>query len=66
LNRATNHMLRFMLDRTITQIGEELEQAAVRLKETREPDLRRELLVHMRFLLMEADTLLVDPPTNHS
>jgi hypothetical protein len=51
-----------MPDRDFAQIAHDLEQIAVKLKETRDPDLRRELLLKMRFLLMEADTMLVDRP----
>lgn len=51
-----------MLKKTFPEVAKELELAAARLAEAHDPDFRREVLLHMRFLLMEADTMLCDRP----
>jgi hypothetical protein len=49
-------------DRDFRQLGHDLEQTAVKLKGTKDPNLRRDLLKKMRLLLKEADRLLLEMP----
>ena len=49
-----------MTDRDFRQLQRALEEALSKLKETKEPKLRRNLLLEMRCLLAEADRLLLD------
>lgn len=59
-------ILRFMPERTLPEVAKDLELAAARLAGTLDFDLRRELLLQMRFLLMEAETFMIDPPARQS
>jgi hypothetical protein len=49
-----------MTHRDFRQLQRALEEALSKLKETKEPKLRRNLLLEMRSLLAEADRLLLD------
>lgn len=49
-----------MPTRNFRQVEQELEQSVAKLKETKDPDSRREVLRRMRLLLMEADSLLLE------
>ena len=52
--------LTVVTDRDFRQIGQEIEQASSKLKETKDPKLRRDLLLEIRRLLREADRLLLN------
>jgi hypothetical protein len=45
-----------------SQLQRELEHTVLKLKGTKDPKLRRDLLLQMRLLLMEADHLLFEMP----
>jgi TATA-binding protein-associated factor Taf7 len=51
-----------MTERDFVQLEKDLEQAVSKLKETRDPKLRRRLLQDLRRLLAEADHILFEPP----
>jgi hypothetical protein len=46
-----------MLERNFRQVELDLEQAMAKLKKAKDPEVRRELLLEMRRLLREADSL---------
>ena len=52
----------FMSERDFRQLEHDLDQAVTRLKGTKDPTLRRDLLLEMRMLLTEADRLLLREP----
>jgi hypothetical protein len=52
----------FMSERNFRQLEHDLDQAVTRLKGTKDPKLRRDLLGEMRLLLTEADRLLLGEP----
>ena len=45
------------MPRDLTELQRQLEEALLKLKETKDPELRRVLLAEMRLLLMEADRM---------
>lgn len=45
-----------------SQLQRDLEHTVFKLKKTEDPKLRRDLLLQMRLLLMEADQLLYEKP----
>jgi hypothetical protein len=45
-----------------SQLQRDLEHTVFKLKEAQDPKLRRDLLLQMRRLLMEADHLLIETP----
>ena len=49
-----------MTARHFDQLKQDLDQAVLKLKETNDPKLRRDLLLELRLLLAEADRLLLD------
>ena len=49
----------FMSERDFRQLEHDLDQAVTRLKGTKDPKVRRDLLLEMRLLLAEADRLLL-------
>ncbi len=49
-----------MNERSFSDLENDLDQAVARLKATKDPQLRRDLLLKMRLLLVEADCLLLD------
>lgn len=49
-----------MTDRDFRQLQDDLEESVSKLKRTDEPQRRRDLLLEMRLLLVEADRLLLD------
>jgi len=49
-------------ERDFRQLEHDLDQAVTRLKGTKDPKLRRDLLLEMRMLLTEADRLLLGEP----
>jgi hypothetical protein len=51
--------LSFMSERDFRQLEHDLDQAVTRLKGTKDPKVRRDLLLEMRLLLVEADRLLL-------
>lgn len=51
---------RRMTDRDFRQLQDDLEESVSKLKRTDEPQRRRDLLLEMRLLLVEADRLLLD------
>jgi hypothetical protein len=56
----------FMSQRDFRQVQHDLDQAVTRLKGTKDPELRRNLLLEMRLLLAEADGLLLEEPESLS
>jgi hypothetical protein len=52
----------FMSKRDFAQLEQDLDQAVSRSKETKDPKLRRDLLVELPLLLFEADRLLLEMP----
>jgi hypothetical protein len=46
-----------MSERAFSELEHDLDQAVARLKATKDPELRRDLLLKMRLLLVEADGL---------
>ena len=48
-----------MPERDFARLEQDLDQAVSRLKETKDPKLRRDLLVELRLLLREADRPLL-------
>jgi hypothetical protein len=57
-----SNLSRSMAERDFAQLEKDLEQAVSKLKETRDPKLRRRLLQDLRRLLAEADHILFEPP----
>ena len=51
-----------MSERNFQRLERELDQALSNLKNTKDPQLRRELLLEMRLLLLAADRLLFETP----
>lgn len=51
-----------MCEREYQQVEHDLERALSRLKDTKDPNQRRELLLRMRQLLAEADRFVVNMP----
>jgi hypothetical protein len=51
-----------MSKRDFAQLEQDLDQAVSRPKETKDPKLRRDLLVELPLLLFEADRLLLEMP----
>ena len=49
-----------MADRDFAKLQAYLEHSVLRLKETGDPKIRRDLLLEMRLLLEEADRLLLE------
>ena len=46
------------IQRGFEEVRRELEEMVAKLKESREPENRRSLLLNMRLLLMEADAII--------
>jgi len=51
-----------MADRDFAQLQAELERNVLNLKQTNDPRLRRDLLMELRRLLIEADRALLEEP----
>ena len=51
-----------MTERDFRQLEEDLEQTVSKLKATKEPQVRRDLLLRTRRLLAEADRILLNTP----
>ena len=60
-NQMVIAIFQTMTPKDFQQLQRELEEAMLKLKNAREPNLRRELLADMRRLLAEADRFNQEP-----